>query len=132
MGGNFVDFYMADGEIWAFERAYDFGWIGSPVAEPTTSKKYRFRTNTGNEYFLWKAPEDIPTDFEESSVNNSSEWYTVTGQPVVSLGLDFENFNIPVNITRYFDEEQNKGAQNIEVLGQNGTTVYKEQLIEAR
>ena len=132
MGGNFVDFYMADGEIWAFERAEDFGWIGSPVAEPTTSEKFRFLTNTGNEYFLWKAPEDGPSDIEDPSVNTTGEWYTVTGQPVVSLGLDFENFNIPVNITRYFDEEQNKGAQYLEVFGQNGDTVYQEQLIEAR
>ena len=115
VGGNFIDFYMADGEIWAFERTYDFGWIDSPVAEPTTSEKFRFQTTTGNEYFLWKASEDRQIDNEDPSVDMDGEWYTATGDPVISLGVDFENFNIPVNITRYFDEEQNKGTQYIEI-----------------
>ena len=116
---------MSNVEKWEFERAINgFGWTDFPVAEPETTEKFTYVNKEETEFFLWKPLPveeeivEIPLlDYsafmqpvEETPYNFTNDtWFEASGDPVVSLGIDFENFNIPLNVTRYFDGEQNKG-----------------------
>lgn len=82
-----------------------------------------YTSEDGVDYYLWK---------ENRAQYAQADWYNMPeGEAVVSLGIEFEDFDIPFAMNRYEDAEQNKTAQRIEIYGANRTAIYSEQIIEA-